>query len=552
MTNGDTSLNALPHSQSQSQHAVAQHLGRPTQQLGWQHVDPQQPQQHSTVSPWSTTERQQAHQRQAQLHLTADPWSAAAEPAQLAAATALARAQAEPVTISAGQQSCASAPVRSSERQKALEGQSRANFHGRSANGPYVPSGAGHGAPRSRQSSASPHGLRSRDGASVVTGSWAAVNGSAAAAGGAAVAQTRGTGMSQVNSIGCCREAGALGAEPVAPPPAIVASPLVSPAASVEAHGDEVLRQSVPSRERQRQSDGPIHLRLYQEKDDRRRRLEEARLRHLEQEEEEIRVAAQRALGRTASPGRASSPSPLPGTVPGRTLPPGAQTPPHKRPPLPERSSSTGALGRRRAPMPSGGVATSANAGGTPMLQAPAAKAAFAPCTGEVEVALPASSSLATPQVSVYTSVDASSVYAASVTSEPGIPSSIVCEESLYNPGYASTGLPSEAPSPAGGHRHTSQPEDTNTVHDLRQLVSTQQQRIDFLEHMHQQALRQLQKCRDELAKEQQQRLREADKALKLEQLISEMQGQRFAGDSRMQQRSEEWFRRSRAILDTD
>lgn len=186
------------------------------------------------------------------------------------------------------------------------------------------------------------------------------------------------------------------------------------------------------------------------------------------------------------------------------------------------------------------------------MSHAPAANTGFAPCAGELEMALPASSSLATPQVSVYTSMDASSVYAGSMASEAGIPSSIVCEESLYNPGYSSTGLPSEAPSPAGDYRHTNQPEDTNTIHGLQQLVSTQHQRIDFLEHMHQQSLRQLQKCRDELAKEQQQRLREADKALKLEQLVSEMQGLHFAGDSHMQQRSEEWLRRSRAILHTD
>lgn len=64
----------------------------------------------------------------------------------------------------------------------------------------------------------------------------------------------------------------------------------------------------------------PVHERLYQEKDNRRHRLEEARLQKIEQEEDDIRASAQLALspgrttrpaaspGRTASPGRAGSP----------------------------------------------------------------------------------------------------------------------------------------------------------------------------------------------------------------------------------------------------
>merc|ERR1712113_367469 len=70
-------------------------------------------------------------------------------------------------------------------------------------------------------------------------------------------------------------------------------------------------------------------------------------------------------------------------------------------------------------------------------------------------------------------------------------------------------------------------------AHALRQLVQTQQQRIEFLENMHQQALRQLRKTREELRAAQQQTFREADKVLGLEQLISEMQVQRFEGDTR-------------------
>eukprot|EP00435_Cladocopium_sp_Y103_P049809 s428_g15.t1 len=67
---------------------------------------------------------------------------------------------------------------------------------------------------------------------------------------------------------------------------------------------------SVSSRHRE----APVHIRLYQEKDDRRRRLEQARLRQLEKEEEDdLRVAAQKALGRQPSPSRRRDPSPGPG-----------------------------------------------------------------------------------------------------------------------------------------------------------------------------------------------------------------------------------------------
>merc|ERR1711974_289780 len=86
----------------------------------------------------------------------------------------------------------------------------------------------------------------------------------------------------------------------------------------------------------------------------------------------------------------------------------------------------------------------------------------------------------------------------------------------------------------------------------LRQLVQSQQQRIEFLENMHQQALRHLRKSREELAAAQQQRFREADKVLGLEQLISEMQVARFDADPQMQLRWDEWLQRSRQILETE
>jgi cytoplasmic iron level regulating protein YaaA (DUF328/UPF0246 family) len=89
----------------------------------------------------------------------------------------------------------------------------------------------------------------------------------------------------------------------------------------------------------------------------------------------------------------------------------------------------------------------------------------------------------------------------------------------------------------------------TEDTQSLRQMVSTQQQRIEFLENMHQQALRQLRKSRDEMAKAHQQRFFEADRVLRLEQLVSEMQAQHFNGDTQAQLRWEEWLSRARSIF---
>lgn len=83
-------------------------------------------------------------------------------------------------------------------------------------------------------------------------------------------------------------------------------------------------------------------------------------------------------------------------------------------------------------------------------------------------------------------------------------------------------------------------------------MVQQQQERIEFLETMHQQALRQVKQTRDELNLEQQKRFREANKVLALEQLISEMQTQRFDGDPQMQLRWQQWLQRSRAVLEAD
>eukprot|EP00913_Durusdinium_trenchii_P013193 g12383.t1 len=85
-----------------------------------------------------------------------------------------------------------------------------------------------------------------------------------------------------------------------------------------------------------RHHEAPVHERLYQEKDERRRRLEQARLRRLEQEEEDhpgpdsdLRMAAQKALGRQPSPARRREPSPGPESLKVETS--------RGKPPVPER-----------------------------------------------------------------------------------------------------------------------------------------------------------------------------------------------------------------------
>merc|ERR1719379_418025 len=87
-------------------------------------------------------------------------------------------------------------------------------------------------------------------------------------------------------------------------------------------------------------------------------------------------------------------------------------------------------------------------------------------------------------------------------------------------------------------------------VHSPKQTVAAQQQRIDALEGMHQQALRQLRKSREELVKVQQQRHHEADRVLRLEQLISEMQAQRFVGNPGLQHQWDSWLSRARATFE--
>jgi len=308
---------------------------------------------------------------------------------------------------------------------------------------------------------------------------------------------------------------------------------------------------------REREQAAPVHIRLYQEKDDRRRRLEEARIRRLTQEEEDLRSSAQRAMGWAPSPGRGASPEPSLVMQPGRN---GAATPPRIRPPLPERhppersaSSSSfgtvhsgrrisagpggggGALVGRRPQQPSsghnghGGGGSSGGGGPAGQYREEAyAQSATAPSSAAAQVVahvadaqgFDISSAASEFGANGLQSVPSVSVLGAedSTCAETANPLNLSCEDS----------------------------------HSLKQLVQSQQQRIEFLETMHQQALRQVRRSREELSIAQQQRFREADKVLGLEQLISEMQVARFHADPQMQLRWEEWMQRSRAILEAE
>lgn len=228
-----------------------------------------------------------------------------------------------------------------------------------------------------------------------------------------------------------------------------------------------------------RHHEAPVHERLYQEKDERRRRLEQARLRRLEQEEEDLRMAAQKALGRQPSPARRREPSPGPESLKVETS--------RGKPPVPERHVD----GNDRR-----------------------SKQLRKPVDGSDDAKL-----LSLPQNATETS---------SVASEHLGPQSM-----------ASVGTGVEDSSFCGEANGDDQ------VHRLQQTVSSQQQRIEFLEKMHQQALRQLRTSREELADAQRQRLREADKVLGMEQLISELQVHRLEGGL-----WEDWLKRARHILE--
>lgn len=260
-------------------------------------------------------------------------------------------------------------------------------------------------------------------------------------------------------------------------------------------------------------------MRLYQEKDDRRRRLEEARLRKIEQEEDDIRAAAKRALGRAPSPGRAASPSGR-ASSPAPTSRAGARTPPRMRPPLPQ--SLPPRHGHRSRDRAVGSGEPPANRRAHGHAQETESSAALSP--------MAASPGPSGPQ-------DASSIASegACGLQSCGSVGTLIGEDSLCGDAGSTTAAGS-----------------ADDVQGLRHLLTTQQQRVQVLEGMHQQALKQLRKSREELARAHQQRFHEADRVLRLEQLFSEMQAQRFDGDMQAQLRWEQWLLRSRAIFEEE
>lgn len=307
---------------------------------------------------------------------------------------------------------------------------------------------------------------------------------------------------------------------------------------------------STPGSRGPRDRNVPIHIRLHQDTEERRRRMEEARSRQIEKEQSEIRSAAQRALGRVPtpsrapspgraaspgrlhSPGRASSPapgqgraaSPIPGhgsNVSQSTSDTGLRSPMRTRPPLHERPSSASSNRVRLRP------------GAEP----PAAAWVHRPVGAfEAPPGQPASNTSQAPSV-------------ASVGPEAA---SVLSGHGLHRvPSAASSGFPTAEDS-VFEENSTWVPSVPDDVASLQQMVRGQHQRISYLENMHQQTLQQLRKSREELALAQQQRFQEADKVLQLEQLVSEMQAKHFTGDARMQMQWEDWLRRTRAVFNSD
>jgi hypothetical protein len=128
--------------------------------------------------------------------------------------------------------------------------------------------------------------------------------------------------------------------------------------------------------------------------------------------------------------------------------------------------------------------------------------------------------------------------------------STVVVQDSFMVASESVRGLQTGASGDESNCRDSALP--TEDVHELRQMAALRQQRIDALENMHQQALRQLRKSREELARAQQQSFHEADRILRLKQLVSEMQAERFDGNMQAQMCWEEWLSRSRAIFEEE
>lgn len=333
-------------------------------------------------------------------------------------------------------------------------------------------------------------------------------------------------------------------------------SSLMEPAGAMEGvtdgeyseHLDATSSAGGSARPLQKQNQGaPAYMRLYREKDDRRRRLEDAKLRRMEEEEEDIRASAQRALGRSPSQGALAGSPLADGSMHGhvgahpqhsyrqRT----ATSPPKSRPS--SANNHAGSQKPRRVAGPAGvpGALPRRQHSETSIITTVSPSAAMPPTGPARHLATLASTSM----------VDVHGLDASSAASENGgsmhglhrVPSDSV----LGGDDETFTGASSQ-----GGPQHFNASSDEE-VHSLRQMVQSQQQRIECLEGLHQQALRQLRRAREELSVAQQQRFREADKVLGMEQLVSEMQAAMFAAPE-MYARWGDWLDRSRSILQAE
>jgi len=242
----------------------------------------------------------------------------------------------------------------------------------------------------------------------------------------------------------------------------------------------------------------PVHVRLYQDKDDRHRRREEARVRQMEDEEDEIRYSAFKALRCPLSPcrrGRSASPSRVFHSLSPISRQRRRETPPRQGPPLPVKSARS--VSRRRQP-------DEAHANGTQRTSAPF-------------------SDLSTD---------------AHLESEMAATSILINGSMLV---------------PTQGTSHMANGGDSSVFSDdlpsLRVTVQQQKQRIEFLEAMHQKVLTQLRKEREEIVAAQQQRFHTENKMLQLEQLFSEMQARTFEGTLHMRLLWEGWLSRSSVIF---
>jgi len=267
----------------------------------------------------------------------------------------------------------------------------------------------------------------------------------------------------------------------------------------------------------------PIHERLFQENAERKRRLDEACLRRQQLEQDALRDAAERALGRSCSPGpRARSRGREPVSSPGVSTP-ASECSQRRGPP------SVGAIGIGRS------RSSGAIVGRSPK---PASSRLVVP-------ARPAS-----PSASSRGAGDTSSIISERRQVSPrsvvgGAAPASTSGRRPVSPLRSVVGGGAPARPPVGGDEHIIAEERQR----MQEKFDTQQQRIDFLEQQHHQALRQLRKAREETALAQRQRFEESDRALGLEELVSEMQG--FCGGSaQLQSQFGDWLRRSREALE--